>query len=393
MKILYSLPHPADTLGSERAGHVVRANALLAELESMGHEVIRVEAADSQAQLSVRAYREVVKRLLPPALALPLRDAGRYLHSRRYASQLLERAEQTRPDVLLETYTPMSVAGVRASAATGVPLVVDDLAPSWEDDEVYGVSLQRLSRRVRRQLLAGAGLVVAVNARLARAFREEGVPAASVVTVGNGISEAFFTAGEQRAATRHTLGLAAGDAVAVFVGSFQPFHRVDLLVDAFAAMPDRAGCRLLLVGDGTALDDARRQVRRLGLEESVTFTGQLAHSQVPAHVAAADVGVLPASAEYTNPMKILEYLAAGLPVVAPRQETVAEVVADGVTGVLFEPSNSRALAGALGSVLLDGELRQRLAVEAGAQVRAQTWAAQAARLVDALEGVSRRSSP
>ena len=158
MRILYSLAHPADTLASERAGHVVRASALLTALEAAGHEVVRVEAASSgESQVSVAVYRGVVKRLLPGRMARAVRDIGRVRHGRVHFRRLLKAYEDARSDVVLETYTPMNRAGATLSRRTGVPLVIDDLAPAWEDDVVYGVGIPWLANRVRRAMLqAGA---------------------------------------------------------------------------------------------------------------------------------------------------------------------------------------------------------------------------------------------
>jgi spore coat polysaccharide biosynthesis predicted glycosyltransferase SpsG len=70
LKILYSLPHPADRLGNQGAGHVVRATALLDALESLGHEVIRLEAStSSEAKLSVNLYRKLIRNIIPRFIA------------------------------------------------------------------------------------------------------------------------------------------------------------------------------------------------------------------------------------------------------------------------------------------------------------------------------------
>ena len=101
-------------------------------------------------------------------------------------------------------------------------------------------------------MLRDARLVVAVNAALRDAFYEEGLPESKVVVVENGVSERFAEAGDG-AELRRELGFAPTDVVIAFVGSFQPFHRVELLVDAFSGLPADTRGRLLLVGDGVTL--------------------------------------------------------------------------------------------------------------------------------------------
>lgn len=391
MKILYSLAHPADTLASERAGHVVRAGALLAALESLGHEVIRVEAAGSStSRISVAAYRQVVKRLLPGRIARSIRDVGRLRHGRAHARRLLKAFQESRPDVIVETYSPMNGGGALVSRRTGVPLVVDDLAPAWEDDIVYGVGLPRLGARVRRTMILQARLVVAVNPALRDAFYEEGVPENKVVVVENGVSERFAQAGDgDGAERRQELGFAPTDVVVVYVGSFQPFHRVDLLVDAFGGLPSDTHGRLLLVGDGVTLPDVKARVAAADLQSRVSIVGQIPYELIASYVAAADCGVLPATEDYTNPMKVVEYLAASRPAIAPRQRAVADLVLDGENGLLFEPGDVAGLRDALRAFIDDDEMRARLRASAArSPVRHQTWLRSASMLAEALATIT-----
>ena len=89
---------------------------------------------------------------------------------------------------------------------------------------------------------------------------------------------------------------------------------------------------------------------RLGLSGRVRFAGRVPSPDVPQVLAAADLAVLPATEEYMNPMKLYEYLGAGLTVVAPDQAAVASVVAELEQGdvVLFEPGSVHGLAVAIG---------------------------------------------
>ncbi len=135
MKILYSLPHPADRLGAEGAGHLVRASSLLNALRGLGHEIIQMEAAAAAPSTSVRAYRGIVKRFIPSRIAMLMRDWGRIQYGRQYGERLVQAASEHRPDVILETHIAFSLAGKIASQRTGIPLVLDDCAPAWEEEQ------------------------------------------------------------------------------------------------------------------------------------------------------------------------------------------------------------------------------------------------------------------
>ena len=291
--------------------------------------------------------------------------------------------------MLLETYSPMNVSGAAAATRTGVPLVVDDLAPSWEDDEVYGRGIDGLSRWARRKLLNEASVVIAVNAFLRESFRDEGVNDDRIAVVQNGVSGEFLEV-KPDPVLRAKLGFGETEVVFVYAGSFQPFHRVDFLVDAFAQVRSESA-RLLLVGDGITLPDVREQVARHGLDDKVVIVGQVAHHEVAAYLAISDVGVLPATEEYTNPMKVIEYLAVGLPVVAPQVRAVEGIVTADRDALLFTRFDEESLAKALDCFASDICLRERLAAQARqSHVREQSWQRAGDALADALARAARR---
>lgn len=317
MKIVYSLPHPADRLRSEQAGHMVRANAILSALEQRGHEIVIVEAAagaprpdaasEKRGNLAVSAYRNVVKRLLPRPVALWMRDNARVAFGRRYGARLAEIVAEARPAVILETHIAYSPGGKIASVQTGVPLVLDDVAPSWEEKYLYGTGSNRLAVAVHREVTGQASFMAAVSGPMRRFLIEDGIPEEKLVLVSNGIDPALFHPGVDGSAQRAAHGIPPEAVVIVFVGSFQPYHRVDLLLQA-AARLDNAELPvwLLLVGSGKQLAETQAQAAALGLAGRTVFTGRVPSQEIAGMVAAGDIAVMPATNPYGNPMKIYE---------------------------------------------------------------------------------------
>jgi glycosyltransferase involved in cell wall biosynthesis len=388
MKILYSLPHPADRLGSTGAGHTVRATALLGALESLGHDIVRIEAAAEQrTQTAVGLYRNVVKKLLPRSIAMRMRDTARIAHGRRYAGRLVEVIEKSKPDLILETHIAFSLASRIASQQTGVPYMLDDVAPSWEEEKLYGVGLKQQARDIHREVTSGARLLVAVNQSMRRHLIEDGLPENKIAVVENGIDgNAFHTSVDGRP-RRRQYNIADGKIVILFVGSFQPYHRVDLLLHAFAKLDTPVPVHLVLVGEGQKSAEAKALTRQLGLLDRVTFTGAVPYQDVPSYIAAGDITVMPATNEYGNPMKVYEYMAVGRPVVAPDQETITEIITHDKDGYLFMRENVDAMAGALQALVEDKALRERLGREASHLAAQHTWVKRAETLQAALHNV------
>src|SRR5262249_53766480 len=176
-----------------------------------------------------------------------------------------------------------------------------------------------------------------------------------------------------------------------FVGSFQKWHGCDVLADLIHAVAARrSDVRFVLVGDGperAALEDS---VRVLG--PRVVFTGVVPHDAVPGIVAGFDVGVMPESNFYGSPLKVIEWMAAGRAVVAPRYRPLEDVVDGGGARPPLRAAGPRAEGGEEGMVggvlaLLDDPGRRRaLSEAAAARVRAEfTWEHNARRVLGACE--------
>ncbi len=385
MKIVYSLPHPADRLDSQQAGHVIRARALLNALEGLHHQIVNVEAAaESSTKAAVGFYRNVVKKALPRPIAMRMRDAARVSNSRRYAARLIETIESARPDVILETHIAFSLAGKIASEQTGVPLVLDDVAPAWEEEQQYGVGLKDKAHEVYKEVTESARLLVAVSPTIRDYLRGQGLPDSKLILVPNGIDASLFRAGEQPGKVRAQYGIAPDTMLIVFVGSFQPYHRVDLLIRAFKTLDTTRKTHLLLVGEGARTAECKALAAELGLMDRITFTGAIDYSKVGSYVAAADVTVLPGNLDYGNSMKIYEYLALGKPVVAPDQPTVTDMVTHDQTAYLFKRDDAEALKNALKTVIDDPALCQRLSAAAAKLAAECTWEKRAEVLSNAL---------
>jgi glycosyltransferase involved in cell wall biosynthesis len=391
--LAYNLPKPGERLSDQRAGDTVRASALVAALRRIGVAVELHEAAgSSSARLAVKGYRAGFKQLLPRRLVLPLRDAARIALSLRQGERLGRDLSLSRPDAILETHNCLSLSGLRASRRTGLPLIVDDVAPPWEADEIGGVGLRSLHRRAFDALSRRSTLMIAVNGTMANCLIESGVPAEKIAVVENGADLHRFKPAADRTVERCRLGIDADAPVLAFVGSFQAYHRAASLVAAFAGLRSR-NATLIMIGDGPGKAECEALAHQAGLAGRVRFIGRLPNDAVPAVLAAADIAVLPATNDYGNPMKLYEYLAMGLTIVAPDKPTVRDVVTHNHNALLFAPDDRHALASALNAVVDNGELRVCLSANALAERPHIGWDARARSLLSAIETALARNTP
>jgi N-acetyl-alpha-D-glucosaminyl L-malate synthase BshA len=142
------------------------------------------------------------------------------------------------------------------------------------------------------------------------------------------------------------------------VSNFRPVKRIGAVVEVFAQIRQRVNARLLLVGDGPDLPEARRRIRELGLRSSVEILGE--QEQIVPVLSEADLFLLP-SAQESFGLAALEAMACGVPVVASRVGGLPEVIESGVNGFLHEPGDLAGMAASGVALLTDRDLHGRIA--------------------------------
>lgn len=188
-----------------------------------------------------------------------------------------------------------------------------------------------------------------------------------------------------RVVARRRLGIAPRTFAIAAIGRLVAIKRLDRLIGAFAiVVAEIPTARLYLVGGGAAREGLERQVAELGLGNHVSFAGW--SEETPDWYAAADVVALTSDREGT-PLALIEAAASGRPVVATDVGGVADVVAEGETGFVVAPSDTRRFADRL--IRLGREPALRAEMARAAPARAEAYAAE--RLVDDLDRLYRQT--
>lgn len=212
-------------------------------------------------------------------------------------------------------------------------------------------------------------LSICVSEALRRNLVAEcGHPAASTVTVANGVDLAWFSpdAG-QRQAVREQLGVAPGEVLLVCLAGLTQTKRIDVLLEALAGMDREIPWRCLILGDGELRGELEQRALHLKLGARVTFLGF--QSDVRGFLRAADVFVLTSDVEGL-PLSVLEAMACGVPCVATNVGGVSEVITDGVDGFVVPPGDAGQVGRALTELIRQPQLRRAMAEAARRRVQA-----------------------
>jgi glycosyltransferase involved in cell wall biosynthesis len=189
---------------------------------------------------------------------------------------------------------------------------------------------------------------------------ERGVSDDKITVLPNGADPAAFDPRLDSAPIRARYQL-GNRTVIGFVGILRPWHGLELLLEAFSRLaPRERNLHLLMVGDGPSEAALKSQVASLGLDCCVTFTGRVGHTAIREHIAAMDVAVSPRATFYASPMKILEYMAMQVAVVAPRMPNIEDICEHGADSLLFEPESAASLADCLTRLVGDAETARHL---------------------------------
>jgi glycosyltransferase involved in cell wall biosynthesis len=329
------------------------------------------------------------RRLLASGLS-SARDLVRGFHNTEFFRVAEGCAGRLSPGFIYERYSLWGTAGQHLARNHSIPLVLEVNSPLADEEQKYrGRSVfHSLSRWVERRTWRRADLLVGISRALCSHFEEAGVRRGNVKILPNAVDTTRFRPEVDDTPLRRRLK-PNGRFVAGFVGSFKAWHGVGFLLEAFGRLRDEnASYHLLLVGDGPMRADLEAETRRLGLQEAVTFVGNVSHEEVPRYLGLMDVAVAPYPVVedfYFSPLKLFEYMAGGRAVVASRIGQVAEVITDGLTGLLYQPGDQEALIACIRRLRADERLRRELGQNARMACSMNTWRQNAERVVGWVE--------
>ncbi len=382
MKILYCVGAPRISLSADSTTPGPRSHILgfLKGAEQLGHSVETFIASEQlyaqrlakteEEELRVARWKLVLGDLVRVALA----SIGR--------RSLLRQMSQP-PDLVYERYGSYQALG-RQLRRRGVTWVVECNGLFFEEavQERKAIGLPALARWQEGRTYLGADRIVAVSEEIKdRLVRGVGVAAEKIRVVHNGIDPNLYSpSGEAKRPCGE------GAYVIGFVGQVVNWQGLDDLIHALTRLPGTF--KVCIVGDGPAVKDLSRLAESLGVKERCVFVPRVPQAELVTYMRGFSVGYsghrgLGGERTYHSPLKLYEYAAMGLPVVATHSDAVCEV-SEVVPLATFTPGDRDALTQAIEHLAeQSGDATQRRGRH-GDAAQAFSWEA---RVQAALEGL------
>jgi glycosyltransferase involved in cell wall biosynthesis len=391
MKILYT--HRTQGVGAEGA-HI---KGIYEAFRGMGHAVsmqclpgcdpsrIPAAGADRKADTGkadatgLRRFYRIIADGAPQALF----ELVELAYNVPLFAQLLWRCLKNRPGLVYERYSLNTFAPTWVCRLLRIPhaLEVND---SVVIERSRPLELRAVSAALEGYCLKRADLAITITRSFADKLQARFGSGFPLVVMTNGVAKDRFQRDFDREGSRARYGLGRSTVLGG-TGQFLPWHGLQDLVERLGPVAEAKDLRFFFIGDGPARAGVEAAAQRLGIASRVHMTGMLPIDAVPDLLAALDIAVVPSAAAHASPMKLIEYMAMGLPIVAPDLPSIRAAVEDGKTGRLFPSGDMERMREAVLALLADPGEAKALGRRARAHVFAElTWDHHAQKVLDRL---------
>lgn len=222
-----------------------------------------------------------------------------------------------------------------------------------------------------------ADAIVAISHAIEDFLVAMNIPESSIHVIHNGIKKEWFD-----------LHSRTSPSYICYTGSLYAWKGVDTVIAAMRYLP---GEKLLIVGGGSRLDELKSLAAREGVSDRVVFAGPVPHSAIPHYLSQAKITILPnvpdGPTEFSSPLKLFEYMASGIPIVATDIPVFREILSDRVNAMICKPNNPETLASCIDEIVHNRGMAAELGRNAKELAINYTYEKRAEKILSVIDGI------
>jgi glycosyltransferase involved in cell wall biosynthesis len=252
----------------------------------------------------------------PGFFKLPVMDYVSILFSHK--AEIDRQIREFKPDAIVGFGVLSSFTAARSARAHHIPFLY-----YWIDVLhllIPNKHFRNIGKMVESQTLKRADRILTINDHLADLVVKMGAPRQKTIVLRAGIDLSQFDLNIDGVKLRNQLGITNQDIVLFFMGFLYNFAGLKEIA-ANLAQPENKNFKLLVVGEGDAYQELKKIREQFNLQERIMLTGKKSYQEIPAHIAAANICLLPSYVsepimQDIVPIKLYEYMAMGKPVIS-----------------------------------------------------------------------------
>ena len=369
-------------------GSVTHIAGFTTGIWDMGYELIFI----SNDKMSGIDEKKTPIYIIPPIRWGIVPEWQEVIYNYKYIHKSKKILKKEEPCFLYQRYSAFNCSGMILSRLLKIPLILEfNSSEVWKGKYWKEWRFLWLLKLFEKTNLLYADLIIVVSESLKKELINIGIASDKIVVNPNGVNPKDFQPGINAQEIRKRYRLR--DKIVVgFTGSFSFWHGIPTLSDAIKyVIAKNKNIHFLLIGDGPLSPMIIEKVNEQGMGDYVTFTGIIAHGDVPKYLSTCDILVSPHNPQvdgrefFGSPTKLFEYMAMEKGIVASKLGQIGEVLKHNHNAILVEPGNVNQLAEGILKLAGDKELREKLGRRAREDViENYTWKKNAERVIKAV---------
>ncbi len=358
--------------------------------QKLGHKVFYVSSGPMILPDGVKLYQipySKIFRNLPEVLHIN--------YNKKSIKEILKIIDKEQPSFLHKHHHDFHYGGAWLKKHLGLPFILHvDGIEYWVKKNWGKLYFSHLLKWAENTELQASDAIIVISDALKKQLINYGVEENKIQVIPNGVHPEQFDPNLGDADLRSKMQL-DNKFIITYTGTFGRWHGVEVLAEAVKFIDKLIpNAVVLFVGDGDLRPKIEEIVKRDNVEDKIIITGFVPFKMIPHYLAMSDVTVSPCinnddNEFFNSPVKLFEYMAMAKPIVASKVGQQAEVIDDGINGLLHEEKNPEELAYKIFEIYNNPDLAKKLSIEARKRsIEKHDWKYNAQAIIDVYKKIN-----